>query len=137
MRHRVVVTREGSDWLLDVPGVQGAHSQSDDLRMLDRYAREVALDPDLQDEAMADLEFDWVIDVSGRDLRRALGPDWSLRRIASMLNAPAERVTYVPPGLVTRFRRRVVLSWWTWRHRRALRAEGDDDSVLAGEPAAR
>src|SRR5438045_3196529 len=35
--YRVVVTREGRNWLADVPQAQGAHTYADSLSKLDRY----------------------------------------------------------------------------------------------------
>lgn len=39
--YRVVVTREGANWLADVPGVRGAHTFARSLLSLDRAVREV------------------------------------------------------------------------------------------------
>ena len=41
MSYRVVVTREGANWLADVPGVRGAHTFARSLLSLDRAVREV------------------------------------------------------------------------------------------------
>lgn len=39
--YKVVVTREGGNWLADVPGVRGAHTFARSLLSLDRAVREV------------------------------------------------------------------------------------------------
>jgi len=39
--YKVVVTREGGNWLADVPGVRGAHTFARSLESLDRAVREV------------------------------------------------------------------------------------------------
>lgn len=56
----VVVTREGDNWLADVPGLQGAHTYARNLEALDQYVREVVvLAADLPDEAMSSLDLEW------------------------------------------------------------------------------
>jgi hypothetical protein len=115
MTYRVVVTREDGAWLGDVPGMQGAHTFSPTtLAMLDTYMREVTIDDDLPDEAMADLEFEWVLEMSHDDLVDGLAQDrgvprtevlargWSLADVAAILKVPVERVTHVPPPTATR-----------------------------------
>lgn len=58
--YHVTVTREGEDWLADVPGLQGAHTFARDLPSLDRYVREViVLAADLPDAAADDLSLTW------------------------------------------------------------------------------
>lgn len=58
--YRIVVTREGDNWLADVPELQGAHTFARTLPALDRYIREViTLAADLPDEAMPSLVLDW------------------------------------------------------------------------------
>jgi hypothetical protein len=118
MTYRVVVTREDDAWLGDVPGMQGAHTFSPTtLAMLDTYMREVTIDDDLPDEAMADLEFAWVLEMSDDDLVDALAQDrgvprteivargWSLTDLAAILKVPVERVTHVPPPRASRVAR--------------------------------
>jgi hypothetical protein len=110
MTYRVVVTREDGAWLADVPEVQGAHTCTETtLGSLDTYVREVTIDDDLPDEAMADLEFAWVLEMSDDDLVDALAQDrgvprteilargWSLADVAAVLKAPVERITHTPP----------------------------------------
>jgi predicted RNase H-like HicB family nuclease len=75
--YRVVVTREGAQWLADVPELEGAHTYANSLRKLDQYVREViVLAGDLPDEAMPtlDLEYDYrlgdeQLDARVRDIR--------------------------------------------------------------------
>jgi predicted RNase H-like HicB family nuclease len=58
--YRVVVTREGDNWLAEVPELQGAHTFARSLGALDQYVREViVLAADLPDEAMPGLELEW------------------------------------------------------------------------------
>ena len=54
---RSTVTREGSDWLAEVKGIQaGAHTHARTLQGLDTYVREIiVLGADLQDGAEKDL----------------------------------------------------------------------------------
>lgn len=60
LQYRVVVTREGEDWLADVPELEGAHTDARSLRTLDQYVREViVMAADLPDEVMPDLELDY------------------------------------------------------------------------------
>jgi len=67
LQYRVVVTREGEDWLADVPELEGAHTDARSLPTLDQYVREViVMAADLPDEVMPDLELDY-------DYRRAGG----------------------------------------------------------------
>jgi len=107
MNYRVVVRREGRSWLLDVPAV-GAGSTCVDLRCLDEHAREACLAFGEPDEAMAAMELEWVLDVPERDLVREFGPAWTLADVAVALRAPLHRVSHVPPGYLTRFRRWVA-----------------------------
>jgi hypothetical protein len=76
--YHVTVTREGQDWLADVPGLPGAHTFARNLEALDRYVREViVLAADLPDDDTPGLELDWqfrtgdtALDASLTDLRR-------------------------------------------------------------------
>lgn len=57
---RVVVTREDSSWLADVPELAGAHTDARSLPTLDRYVREVVvLAAGLPDDAEEGLELVW------------------------------------------------------------------------------
>lgn len=59
----VVVTREGSDWLADVPAVPGAHTFARSLAGLKDSAREaIILADDLADDAQVDIVFRFEID---------------------------------------------------------------------------
>lgn len=50
--YRVVVTREGDDWLADVPELEGASTFAGTLRQLRAYVREtIILADDLADDA--------------------------------------------------------------------------------------
>lgn len=60
MSYPAVVTREGSEWLGEVPGLPGAHTSARTLAGLDRGMREVVvLSADLTDAALSEIEFDW------------------------------------------------------------------------------
>jgi hypothetical protein len=62
--YRIHVTREGDQWLADVPELDGASTYAANLTALDRYVREViVLAADLPDSVMPDLELDWAYDV--------------------------------------------------------------------------
>jgi uncharacterized protein YjiS (DUF1127 family)/predicted RNase H-like HicB family nuclease len=57
---RVEVTREGRDWLADVPEVEGTHTYARTLTGLDREVREaIAVGLDLDDDYQGDLEWDF------------------------------------------------------------------------------
>jgi predicted RNase H-like HicB family nuclease len=58
--YRVVVTRDDSHWLADVPELQGAHTYARSLPTLDQAVREViVLAADLPDEAKPELVLDY------------------------------------------------------------------------------
>lgn len=58
--YRVVVTREGRNWLADVPDLEGARTWGRNLPSLDRYVREVIiLADDLPDEAGPEMVLDY------------------------------------------------------------------------------
>ncbi|MCX9191428.1 HicB family protein [Carbonactinospora thermoautotrophica] len=96
--YRVVVTREGKDWLADVPELEGTHTWARNLTSLDRAVREaIVLGADLPDDAMDDLELDYefrtgdpVVDSESAEVRT-----W--RRKLSETERQVERRTY---GLV-------------------------------------
>lgn len=71
MTYKVTVTREGSNWLADVPEVPGAHTFARSLDGLAKSVREViVLMSDLHDDADPDVHF--VYDVDDRDLQHAV-----------------------------------------------------------------
>ncbi len=58
MSYTVLVTRDGENWLADVPSVPGAHTFARSLEGLPRSVREVVvLMDDLPDDAEVDLDF--------------------------------------------------------------------------------
>ena len=60
MSYKVVVTREGNNWLAEVPGMPGGHTYAGNLISLDDAVREViALMEDLPEGAEAGLVLDW------------------------------------------------------------------------------
>lgn len=60
MRYQVVVTREGENWLADVPAVEGTHTYSRTLPKLEAEVREaIALALDLPEGGEAALELDF------------------------------------------------------------------------------
>ena len=61
--YRVVVTREGDDWLAEVPELEGASTFASTLRRLREYVREVIiLGDDLDDDAEVQTEVEYRID---------------------------------------------------------------------------
>ena len=76
--YQVVVTREDSHWLADVPELQGAHTYARSLPTLDQAVREViVLAADLPDEAMPELILDYdchtgdpELDITALEVRR-------------------------------------------------------------------
>lgn len=70
MTYDVVVTREGGDWLADVPSVRGAHTFARSLTSLLTSVREViVLMDDLPDDAEPDVSL--TFEVSDEAVRRA------------------------------------------------------------------
>jgi hypothetical protein len=70
--YRVHVTREGDQWLADVPELDGASTYASNLTALDRYVREViVLAADLPDSAMPDIELDWAYNISDQLIEEA------------------------------------------------------------------
>lgn len=58
--YHVHVTREGDQWLADVPELEGSQTYASSLTALDRYIREViVLGADLPDDAMNELALTW------------------------------------------------------------------------------
>jgi len=128
MSYRVVVSREGSAWLADVPDLAGAHTYAGNLVSLDRAVREaIALVEDLPDGAEPGLSLDWDFTAvddptittavrlaqQRRDIEaerhvlveqtRALaesfvGRGWSVRDIASLLGVSPGRVSQLVTG---------------------------------------
>lgn len=86
--YRVVVTREGGQWLADVPELEGTHTYARHLSALDRYVREVVvLGADLPDDAMDEVELDYDFDTGDELIDREVA---DLRRTRRALDA-AER----------------------------------------------
>jgi DNA-directed RNA polymerase specialized sigma subunit len=84
--HRVVVTREGSRWLAEVPELSGAHTFAGSLRKLDQYVREaIVVAADLPDEAMANLVLEYEYQLGDEAL------DAQVRRIRAQ-RAEVERL---------------------------------------------
>lgn len=60
--YQVHVTREGDQWLADVPELEGTQTYAPNLTALDRYVREaIVLGADLPDEAMTRLELTYSV----------------------------------------------------------------------------
>ncbi|MEU0093742.1 hypothetical protein [Kribbella sp. NPDC006257] len=63
--YQVHVTREGDQWLADVPGLEGTQTYAASLTALERYVREIiVLGADLPDDAVGELDLSWSYDVS-------------------------------------------------------------------------
>jgi hypothetical protein len=70
--YRVHVTREGDQWLADVPELDGASTYASNLTALDRFVREViALAADLPDSDMPEIELDWAYDIGDQLVEQA------------------------------------------------------------------
>jgi len=75
--YQVIVTREGSAWLADIPELEGAHTYAQTLPALDRAVREaVVLADDRPDEDMPALRLaydyrtgDPAVDVTAAEVR--------------------------------------------------------------------
>jgi predicted RNase H-like HicB family nuclease len=89
--YRVVVTRDDSHWLADVPELQGAHTYARSLPTLDQAVREViVLAADLPDEAMPELVLDYdyhtgdpELDTTALEVRRVWRLTVHLGRVGS------------------------------------------------------
>lgn len=93
----VEVTREGDDWLADVPSLPGAHTFARNLETLGRYIREViVLAADLPDEAAESLDLDLVIHTGDAELDEQLD---ALRRDRQRLSAERRHVEEATAGL--------------------------------------
>lgn len=92
--YRVVVTREGDDWLAEVQGLAGAHTFARNLESLDRFVREViVLAADLPDDAMPGLDLDWEYHTGDDVLDGLLSQLRACRRQMDALRARVERET--------------------------------------------
>jgi hypothetical protein len=88
--YRVIVTREGSQWLADVPELQGAHTYARNLPTLDQAVREViVLAADLPDEVMPELVIDYDYHTGDPELDTTAVEVRRLRRQADELAAAA------------------------------------------------
>lgn len=88
--YRVVVTREDSHWLADVPELQGAHTYARNLPTLDQAVREViVLAADLPDEDMPELVIDYDYHTGDPELDSTATEVRRLRRQAGELAATA------------------------------------------------
>lgn len=71
--YRVVVSREGHDWLAEVPGLQGAHTYARTLASLDHHVREViALVEDLPRGAEEHLVLDYDVHTGDPEVDEAV-----------------------------------------------------------------
>lgn len=90
----MVVTREDSHWLADVPELQGAHAYARNLPTLDQAVREViVLAADLPDEAMPELVIDYDYHTGDPELDTTAVEVRRLRRQADELAATATAQT--------------------------------------------
>jgi DNA-directed RNA polymerase specialized sigma24 family protein len=100
--YHVVVTREGVNWLADVPAVPGAHTWARNLVALDGAVREaIALADDLPDDAEAGLDLVWdyrtgdaAVDAASATLRA------ERTRVAAAENAVAAQTRTLVSRLV-------------------------------------
>ena len=88
--YRVIVTREDSHWLADVPELQGAHTYARSLPTLDQAVREViVLAADLPDQVMPELLIDYDYHTGDPELDTTAVEVRRLRRQADELAAAA------------------------------------------------
>src|SRR5947207_1472648 len=88
--YRVVVTREDTHWLADVPELHGAHTYARNLPTLDQAVREViVLAADLPDDAMPELVIDYDYHTGDAELDTTAMEVRHLRRQADKLAATA------------------------------------------------
>ncbi|MBC8092354.1 MAG: type II toxin-antitoxin system HicB family antitoxin [Pseudonocardia sp.] len=93
-RYRVVVTREGADWLADVPQLPGTHTFARSLRGLDRMVRDaVVLMADLPDEAALDLALDWEYHLGDPAVDEAVRTTRAAREAAAEAERAAQDAT--------------------------------------------
>jgi predicted RNase H-like HicB family nuclease/DNA-binding CsgD family transcriptional regulator len=92
--YQVVVTREDSHWLAEVPHLHGAHTYARSLATLDQAVREViVLAADLPDEAMPELVIDYDFHTGDPELDTTAMQVRRLRRQADELAATAAAET--------------------------------------------
>lgn len=124
--YQVVVTREGDNWIADVPELAGAHTHARTLPSLDHFVREViAMVEDLPEGAEERLRLDYdvrtgnpQVDKESAELRaererlrhkerelterterlaRELRRNWSVRDTAHLLGVSMQRVSQIAP----------------------------------------
>lgn len=94
MRHRVVVTREGDNWLADAPDLEGTHTFARTLPNLDQSVREaVVLATGQPEDAMSSLEFDWQFRTGDSTVDGAAAELRDRRRVVSQMTQDAMRDT--------------------------------------------
>ncbi len=126
--YRVVVTREGANWLADVPDVEGVHTYARTLGGLEREVREaIAVVLDLPQGGEGALELTWELHTGDEDLdtqttalrlerrrlaqaekdladrtaamaRRLRRENWSVRDVAALLGVSPQRISQVSRG---------------------------------------
>lgn len=102
--YQVIVTREDGAWLADVPELEGAHTFARSLPSLDRAVREVVvLAADLSDEAMPNLELDYVYRTGDPRIDRDAAKVRQLRsQLAEVESLTAESIYALTPELSVR-----------------------------------
>lgn len=101
--YKVEVTREGEDWLAEVPALPGAHTFARNLESLDGYVREViVLAADLPDDAAGSLDLDWRFRTGDGALDEQLA---ALRRDRQRLSEERRRVEEATAALAGRLGR--------------------------------
>jgi len=92
--YRVVVTREDSAWLADVPDLEGAHTFARSLARLDRSVREmIELAADLPDDTVGGLRLDYRFQTGDAAVDDVAGEVRALRAKADELATTASRRT--------------------------------------------
>ncbi|MDR2566531.1 MAG: hypothetical protein LBC97_10875 [Bifidobacteriaceae bacterium] len=100
--YTAVVTREGDNWLGDIPAVPGAHTYAKTLASLVNYLREVAiLMDDLPDGAEVLIKLDFKTDDKNVQAGSELGEE--RERLAAMERQLAEGTATLAGRLAERF----------------------------------
>lgn len=107
--YRVVVTREGGQWLADVEGVPGAHTYARALPTLLRYVREmIVLGEDLPDDAADNLALELDVHTGDVDVDE-------LAAHVRLLRAAVRSSTYELQEQTATTARRLVAAGWSVR----------------------
>jgi hypothetical protein len=109
MSYHVNVTREGDQWLAEVPGMAGAHTYAGNLVALDQRVREViALVEDLPEGSEPGLDLAWDYTAVGEEIVAAARVGEEHRRIEAARRADTERIRAEIKRLAQRYSTRDI-----------------------------